>query len=195
MKHNPVPNYFDSIQTNHMTIRRVKIAYLGLFSNSNLYLKAHDDFVCVSLVKYFGIFNDMKSLITSRIARQLYFAFIIPHFSYGIEVYGHCSDEYLSKLQILQNKLSKLTLKLDGHTSTNQLQHNLSLLKETFCNYHEVRQTQINHRNNYHIDLSWSRTDMCLRSCNSWAIKGARLGNENFRQSFPIFINNVSKHG
>ena len=60
----------------------------------------------------------MKSFITSHITRQLYFAFIIYHISFGIEVYGHCADEYLSKLLILQNELSNLTLKLDRHTST-----------------------------------------------------------------------------
>ena len=38
MKNKPVPNDFDSIQTNHMTIRRVKIVnYLGLVIDENLY--------------------------------------------------------------------------------------------------------------------------------------------------------------
>ena len=61
-------------------------------------MNAHVDIVCASLVKYFDIFNHIKSLITSRIARQLYFAFINSRISYGIEVYGHCADECLSKL-------------------------------------------------------------------------------------------------
>ena len=113
-----------------MTIRRVKIVnYLGLVIDENLYWNAHADFVCASLVKYFGIFNHTKSFITSRIARRMYFAFINSRISYGIEVYGHCADEHLSKLQTLQNKLLKLMLKLDRRTSTNQLHRNLSLLK------------------------------------------------------------------
>ena len=200
MKNKPVPNDFDSIQTNHMTIGRVKnVNYLGLVIDENLYWNAHVDFVCASLVKYFGIFNHIKSFITSRIARQLYFAFINSRISYGIEVYGHCADEYLSKLQILQNKLLKLMLKLDRRTSTNQLHRNLSLLKvadihtvsvlcfvnncraarcpETFCNYYQVRQTERELRNKDHLDVPWARTDMGLSSCN---IKGARLWNENF---------------
>ena len=77
MKNKPVPNDFDSIQTNHMTKGRVKtVNYLGLAIDKNLSCNAHVDFVCASLVKYFGIFNHIKSFITSRIARQLYFAFI-----------------------------------------------------------------------------------------------------------------------
>ena len=200
MKNKPVPNDFDSIRTNHMTIRRVKIInYLGLVIDENLYWNAHADFVCASLVKYFGIFNHIKSFITSRIARQMYFAFINSRISYGIEVYGHCADEHLNKLQTLQNKLLKLMLKLDRRTSTNQLHRNLSLLKVsdihtvsvlcfvnncraarcpgTFCNYYQVRQTERELRNKDHLDVPWARTDMGLSSCN---IKGARLWNENF---------------
>ena len=53
MKNKPVPNDFDSIQTNHMTIGRVKtVNYLGLVIDENLYWNAHVDFVCASLVKY-----------------------------------------------------------------------------------------------------------------------------------------------
>ena len=77
MKNKPLPNDFDSIQSNHMTIGRIKtVNYLGLVIDENLYWNAHVDFVCASLVKYFGIFNHIKSLITSRIVRQLYFDFI-----------------------------------------------------------------------------------------------------------------------
>ena len=77
MNDKPVPNDFDRIETNHMAIRRVKnINYLGLAIDKNLYWNAHVDFVCTSLVKYFGIFNLIKSFITSRIARQMYFVFI-----------------------------------------------------------------------------------------------------------------------
>ena len=219
MKNKPVPNDFDRIETNHMTIRRVKIVnYLGLVIDENLYWNAHIDFVCTSLLKYFGIFNHIKSFITTRIARQLYFAFINSRINYGIEVYGHCADEHLSKLQTLQNKLLKPLLKLDRRTSTNQLHRDLSLLKvsdihavsllcfvnqcraarcpETFCNYYQVRQTERELRNNDHLEVPWARTDIGLSSCN---IKGARLWNENFEAVNShlyklCFKANVTKH-
>ena len=99
MKNKPVPNHFGSIQTEHMTIRRVKtVKYLGLVIDENLYWNAHVDYICAALV----IFDHIKSFITSCIVRQLYFASINSRISYGIEVYGHCANEYLSKLQILQ---------------------------------------------------------------------------------------------
>ena len=61
----------------------------------------------------------------ARIARQLYFVFINSRINYDIDVYGHCAGEHLSKLQTLQNKLLKRLLKLDRHTFTNQLHHDL----------------------------------------------------------------------
>ena len=218
-KNKPVPKDFDSIRTDHMTINRAKIVnYLGLVIDENLYWNAHVDSVCASLVKYFGIFNHIKSFITSRIARQQYFAFIGSHISYGIEVYGHCANEYLCKLQTLQNKLLKLMLKLNQRTSTNQLHLDLSLLKvsdihavsvlcfvnncraarcpETFCNYFQVRQTDRELRNNDHLDVPWGRTETGISSC---CIKGARLWNENFAivNSYlykKCFKSKVTKH-
>ena len=90
-------------------------------------------------------------------------------------------------------------LKLDRHTSTNQLHRDLSLLKvstindvnmlcfvnncratrcpETFCNHYHVRRTERELRSNGHLDVPWTRTEMGLSSCN---IKGAKLWNENF---------------
>ena len=93
MKNKPVPNYSGNIQTEQMTIRRVKtVNYLGLVIDENLFGNARVDYVCALLVKYFGIFNHIKSFITSRIARQLYFAFINSCINYGIEVYDHCAN-------------------------------------------------------------------------------------------------------
>ena len=97
-----MPNDFDSIRTDHMTINMAKIVnYLGLVIDENLCWNAHIDSICASLVKYLGILNHIKSFITSHIARQLYFAFIGSRISYGIEVYGHCANEDLCKLQTL----------------------------------------------------------------------------------------------
>ena len=45
-------------------------------------------------------------------------------------------DEHLSKLQVMQNKLLKLLLKLDYRTSTNLLHHNMTLLK--IADFHTV---------------------------------------------------------
>ena len=49
--------------------------------------------------------------------------------SYGIEVYGSCSDTSLERLQVIQNKLLKLLLRLDPYSSTNLLHSELNISK------------------------------------------------------------------
>ena len=114
MKNIPVPKHFDCIQTDVMQINRVNsIQYLGMLLDEHLYWHEHVDQICASLVKYFGIFNQIKNCVTLRISKQLYYAFIYSRIQYGIEAYGSCAKETMSKLQIMQNKLLKLLLKWD----------------------------------------------------------------------------------
>ena len=89
----------------------------------------HIDYMCDSLIKYFGIFNNLKHKATKRIARQLYYAFIYSKIKYGIEIYGAANTTNIEKLQIMQNTLMKLILKLDMRTSTYYLHSTLKILK------------------------------------------------------------------
>ena len=63
--------------------------------DENLYWHDHVDQICVSLVKYFGIFNHVKNFASLRITRQLYYAFDYSQIQYGIEAYGSCAKETL----------------------------------------------------------------------------------------------------
>ena len=63
------------------------------------------------------------------------FAFINPRAIHNIEVYGHCADEYLNKLQTLQKKLLQILSKLDRRTFINQLQYDLPLLRVSDINF------------------------------------------------------------
>ena len=83
----------------------------------------------MTLVIYFGIFNQLKDYVSNQLARKLYYAFVYSNISYGIEVYGSCSDTSLERLQVIQNKLLKLMLRLDPYTSTNMLHSELNILK------------------------------------------------------------------
>ena len=111
--------------------------YLGMWIDDMLNWKHHVQYISKSLLKYFGIFNHIKHIVTRPVARQLYFAFIYSRVSYGIEVYGSCSQTLLATLQILQNKLLKLVLRLDYRTATNVLHRDLHLLK--VCDIQKVK--------------------------------------------------------
>ena len=141
----------------------------------------------------FGIFNHVKHFVSKRIARQLYFSFIYSRINYGIEVYGSCADEHLSKLQVMQNKLLKLLLKLDCRTSTSLLHHNMTLLKiadihtvnilsfvnecgagrnpDIFKNYFTVREATYDFRHKDRLFVPLARTELGSSRC---AILGAK---------------------
>ena len=113
-----------------MTIKRsASVKCIGLHINENLNWIIHIDSLIMTLVKYFGIFNQQKDYVSNQLARKLYYAFVYSNISYGIEVYGSCSDTSLDRLQVIQNRLLKLLLRLDPCTSTNFLYSELNILK------------------------------------------------------------------
>ena len=197
MKNKPVPKNFTCIQTDVMQITRVKsVQYLGMSLDEDLNWHDHVDQICASFVTYFGIFNHIKNFVSLRISKQLYYAFIYSRIQYGIEAYGSCAKETLSKLQITQNILLKLLLKWDLLTPTVLVHQRLSILKiddvhiakvlsfvnkcrscrvpEMFVNYYKIRETGLNLPNRSSLDIPWARTDKGLSPCD---IKVARLLN------------------
>ena len=84
--------------------------------------------VCDSLVKFFGTFNHINHKVIQRVVRQLYYGFIYSKIAYSLEVYGYTSVS-VSKIQTMQNKLSKLILEVDIRTQTNTVHKMLNILK------------------------------------------------------------------
>ena len=214
----PIPEHFDCIQTTFLTINRVKRAqYLVLMIDENLYWDMHVQYVYNSLVKYFGMFNHVKTIISKKIARQLYFAFIHSRIKYGNEVFGDCANEYLQKLQVTQNKLLKLLLNFHCRIFTNELHQKLSLLKVVdihtvnvlsfvnecrsgrcptlFSSNYHVREAGYELRQNSRLHVPIARTDIDQGSCK---IKGARLWNGKFNlviiYCIKSFRKTITKH-
>ena len=210
-KNKPIHENFDCIETENMPIKRVQmVQYLGLIVGENLYWNAHVDYVCMPLVKFFGIFNHVKHFVSKRIARQLYFSLIYSRINYGIEVYGNCMDEHLSKLQVMPNKLLKLLLKLDYRTSASLIHYNVALLKiadihvvnilsfvnecragrnpEIFKNYFTVREATYNLRHKDRLFVPLTRTELGSSRC---AILGAKLWNKYFDEVNPHLFKKI----
>ena len=118
----PIPNNFSEITTEFMRIKRViSFKYLGKTLDETLNWSEHVNILCESLLKYFIILNHIKYKVTPKITRQINYAFIYSRIQYGIEVYSSCSETHINRLQVMQNKLIKLILKLDRLTATNIL--------------------------------------------------------------------------
>ena len=126
----PIPTNFLTIQTEFMSIDWVPFfKYLGVTPYETFMWNNHIDDIGKSLVKYFGIFNQIKNKVTLKLSRELYFAFIYSKIKYAIEVYGNCSSTNMNKSQILQNKLMKMLLKVDRRTSKDYLKKMLNICK------------------------------------------------------------------
>ena len=113
----------------HIIKRKSSAKYLGIILDEKLSFKEHTDYVYKSLIKYYGIFNQIKHIINRSIIRQLYFAFIYSRIKYGIEIYGNCANKHQDKLQVIQNGLLKLLSNNDRRTSTNLIHTDFRLLK------------------------------------------------------------------
>ena len=131
-KNKMIQEEFNCIEVGGMKLEKVSsVKYIGVCIDDMLKWNDHVNYVCKSLMKYFGIFNNIKHYVTSKIARQLYFSFVFSRICYGIEVYGTCSLQLINKMQTIQNRLLKMLLNLDIRSSTNSLHHNLNILKIT----------------------------------------------------------------
>ena len=129
-KNKPIPYNLETIECNEMVIHRCDtVKYIGLMMDEQLNWKNHIDFLLKNIMKYFGIFNNIKGFISKPLARQLFFAFVNSRITYGIEAYGSCSTSNLKKLQIVQNKLLKILTCKHNRFSTNDLHRELNILK------------------------------------------------------------------
>ena len=100
-KNKHVPDGLNEIVVDDVTIKRsASVKYIGLHIDENLNWNIHIDSLIMTLVKYFGIFNQLKDYVSNQLACKLYYAFVYSNVSYGIEVYGSCSDTSLDRLQL-----------------------------------------------------------------------------------------------
>ena len=63
-------------------------SFLGIRIDENLTWKNHIDIVCNSLSKKIGILYRLRHFVSRKIMVMLYKSFILPHITYGLEVWG-----------------------------------------------------------------------------------------------------------
>ena len=75
--------------------------------DNRLTWKNHIEYIHIynKLLKFTGIFYKIRNQVNMSVLRMVYFAFIHPHILYSIEIYGNTYQTYLSKLNVLNNKL------------------------------------------------------------------------------------------
>ena len=129
-KNKPIPHDFDSIDVEDIKIQRVNSTkYLGLIFDEKLSWTDHINQLCKGLLKYFGIFKNIRHYSNKKLCRTIYFAFVNSRISYGLQIYGTSTNLHLNKVQVLQNKLLKFLFKFDPMLPTNDLHRKIKILK------------------------------------------------------------------
>ena len=62
----------------------------------------HVSVVSKSLLKFFGIFNHSKHLASTKVMKQLNFAFVHSGIKYDVDVYGNCTNKVLQKVKLFK---------------------------------------------------------------------------------------------
>ena len=120
----------DSITFNNKTINRVScVKYLGLFLDEKLSWNNHVNEVCTGMKRFFPTFYNIRSYVSLKHARVIYYAMMYSKIKYAIPVYGLASQENINKIQVLQNKLLKVLTYQNYRHSTNQLHNDFDILK------------------------------------------------------------------
>ena len=101
------------------------IKYLGINVDNQLLFGDHIKQLRTIVSRAVGIMTKIRHFIPLRILKQIYFAFIHSHLTYGIIVWGATFPSYLTPLKSLQNRAIKL---LSGVSS--RLQSAQPLYKE-----------------------------------------------------------------
>ena len=80
------------------------------------------------LLKFVVIFYKLSFKLSPDILKQLYFAFIYPYVSYGIEIYANACYSHLNKLIVLNNKILRIIQRQKMTTPVRSLYSNYNCL-------------------------------------------------------------------
>ena len=190
----PLDRNVREIATENMVINRVdEVKYLGITMDEKLTWNARVEFVCNSLIKFFGIFKQLRHKVTTNTVQQLYHAFIYSKIKYGLDVCGNTSSRNIFKQQVMQNKLLKYVMRFDIRTGTNLLHTTFNSMKvedmhknnvltfvnmclmgkcpEIFNQYYRVKTTPHETRQEGSLDMPSHRIEYGARSVKVVGIK------------------------
>jgi hypothetical protein len=141
--------------------------YLGILLDEQLSWSNHIEIICNKLMKLTYVFRSMARFIDKSMACQLYYAYIYPHISYGIEIYGTAYKKYINKLQVMQNRILKILTCKPYRYNSQQLHNELNIL--TVSNVYSLYVNTFVFKQFNHmlpkIFNQYYQTNECLRGC------------------------------
>jgi len=98
---------------------------LGITINKHLQWNTHIEHISIKVSKYIGVLNRLKYTLPPRILHTLYNTLILPHFNYGLLVWGHDT----TRLHILQKRAIRTITNSKYNSHTEPLCKLLNIIK------------------------------------------------------------------
>ena len=73
----------------------------------------HIDRICTKVSQYIGVFYNLNRILPKHTLVLLYHAFILPHLTLHIVLWGTAPEVYLNKIRVKQNKLLRAILNVE----------------------------------------------------------------------------------
>ncbi|XP_077995944.1 uncharacterized protein LOC144449300 [Glandiceps talaboti] len=109
-----------SITLNDRVVREANsTSFIGIHLDSNLTWKTHIVDVKKKICKFTGIFYRLRQLVPCSTLLMLYNTFVLPHISYGLEVWGSSCKTYLKEILLAQKRIVRVITgsKCNAHTA------------------------------------------------------------------------------
>ena len=107
--------------------------YLGLILNTRMSFSSHINKICTKVSQHIGVFYHLTKILPRDVLVLLYHAFILPHLTLHIELWGAAPEWHIGKLKTKQNKILRAILNVDvingvPQQRTLEMYNNLGLL-------------------------------------------------------------------
>ena len=102
--------------------------FLGVIIDNRLKYKDHLHYLKPKVAKTIGIINKVEYKLPQPTLHNLYYTFIYPHLTYGIEIWGSCPASYSDPLYKLQKKALRIITHSHPHAHSRELFIHLKVL-------------------------------------------------------------------
>jgi hypothetical protein len=138
--------------------------YLGVILDDELKWDKHVDFIYNKLTKFTSIFYKLRFTVPIKILYKLYYAFVYPLISYGIEIYANASNASLDKLIKMNNKILRIILNKNFETPNLELYRIVNVLPINLLHEFKLLELIFKFQYSNHLLPEVFQTYFCINS-------------------------------
>jgi len=114
---------------NNKSINKVKLCkYLGITLDDQLTFTNHINSIVTKLRNLCGMYYKLRFLLPQKSLKNLYFALVQPHLTYGLEIYGNTAESNLDPLSKTNNKILRILQNKPMRTHVDTLYRNYNTM-------------------------------------------------------------------